>query len=731
MREAITLANASTDSNNAITFDNTVSGTIAVGSQMNISNSMDITRSGAAAPLTLDAAHAARILYVMPNNNGGSPHHVTISGLTLINGAANGGGGGCLASVAAELTLDQVQINGCSAKGGHGGGIYFNSDGTSANLFVSNTTVADCNATFGGGIYINNGVGSTTHSFNLSVIGSTAYDGHNGASFGGGIYAVGQGQANFYGLTLSNNAAGNEGGGMAVSTATAHVSSAFITDNAAVTGAGGGIASVQGALSVDLSLISGCSAVLTGGAIYARQGTLAVQESLLTANTASSGAAIALIFGSASLAQTALIGNSATHLGGAVYTYTSASAPSTLELVNCTVTGNTAGRFAGLNIDGTVATVSLSTITANVSTNYYATGAGIYCGNTNTVISNSIVAGNTVGARADAAAADIGIGQNGAVHATFSLLQHANQAVDDGNNIFNEDPGLRAVAHVSNILDVQIPLSTSPVVDAGDPSFTPPPAIDARGMPRVVNGRVDMGAIELQLCGTVGEGDRCTPQTDPCTSSICASSGQCDTVTALDASACALSTGSGTCQSGVCIVTMGSTGGSGGGGITGDSAGTSGSSSTGTSGGASTGTSGSDSAGTSAGLSTGTSGGVSTGTSGGGFTGTSGSVSTGTSGGVSTGASGGTSTATSGGGSTGNSGGDASTTGAANGGTSGSTTTAGGGATASTSTTGSASTSKKSGCSGLPADDVATPMAFAGIFGGLLNRWRKRRAVIG
>jgi hypothetical protein len=43
-------------------------------------------------------------------------------------------------------------------------------------------------------------------------------------------------------------------------------------------------------------------------------------------------------------------------------------------------------------------------------------------------------------------------------------------------------------------------LSGSPAINAGDPSFTPPPDYDQRGsgFQRVVNGRVDIGAFEVQ-----------------------------------------------------------------------------------------------------------------------------------------------------------------------------------------------------------------------------------------
>jgi hypothetical protein len=44
-------------------------------------------------------------------------------------------------------------------------------------------------------------------------------------------------------------------------------------------------------------------------------------------------------------------------------------------------------------------------------------------------------------------------------------------------------------------------LPGSPAINAGDPSFTPPPFFDQRGpgFDRVVNGRIDIGSFELQL----------------------------------------------------------------------------------------------------------------------------------------------------------------------------------------------------------------------------------------
>src|SRR4029077_18866664 len=56
-------------------------------------------------------------------------------------------------------------------------------------------------------------------------------------------------------------------------------------------------------------------------------------------------------------------------------------------------------------------------------------------------------------------------------------------------------------------------LPSSPAIDTGDPSFTPPPLYDPRGpgYARVVNGRIDKGSFEVQ-------GSTPTPTATPCAS---------------------------------------------------------------------------------------------------------------------------------------------------------------------------------------------------------------------
>ena len=62
-------------------------------------------------------------------------------------------------------------------------------------------------------------------------------------------------------------------------------------------------------------------------------------------------------------------------------------------------------------------------------------------------------------------------------------------------NIIGTDPQLGALANNGGPTQTHLPAATSPVINAGDPAFVPPPATDQRGFARVIGGRVDMGAV--------------------------------------------------------------------------------------------------------------------------------------------------------------------------------------------------------------------------------------------
>src|SRR5262249_40043510 len=83
-----------------------------------------------------------------------------------------------------------------------------------------------------------------------------------------------------------------------------------------------------------------------------------------------------------------------------------------------------------------------------------------------------------------------------------------NLASDDGGGVLtgpgdqiNTDPMLGPLQDNGGATFTQALLPGSPAIDAGDPSFTPPPLYDQRGLGfnRVMCGRIDIGSFEVQV----------------------------------------------------------------------------------------------------------------------------------------------------------------------------------------------------------------------------------------
>jgi hypothetical protein len=89
---------------------------------------------------------------------------------------------------------------------------------------------------------------------------------------------------------------------------------------------------------------------------------------------------------------------------------------------------------------------------------------------------------------------------------TFNSLGY-NLASDDGGGVLtgpgdqiNTDPMLGLLQDNGGPTFTHALLVGSPAINAGNPSFTPPPLYDQRGAPfhRVVNRRIDIGSFEVQ-----------------------------------------------------------------------------------------------------------------------------------------------------------------------------------------------------------------------------------------
>jgi hypothetical protein len=339
---------------------------------------------------------------------------------------------------------------------GAGGGIY----NDHATLTVNNCTVSGNIACIGGGIF--NGSqygGSATLTVNNSIIsGNSAWLEFISGGIGGGIGNWGEfdGSATvtINNSTLSGNSAegeSGEGGGIGTSgvlgNATVTINNSTISGNSAgnLGGSGGGIWNVSATLTINNSTLSGNSApgeFGAGGAVTQGDGSLTITNSTLS-------------------------GNSASRKGGAILN-TGFSSSATLTVHNSTLSGNSATSGGGIYNDG-----YFNSTSAHISNTILKTGAS-----GENIVNSGVVTSNGYNLSSDNA--------GGFLTAT-------------GDQV-NADPLLGPLRDNGGPTFTHALLSGSPAIDAGDPSFTPPPNYDQRGtgFPRVFNGRVDIGAIEMQ-----------------------------------------------------------------------------------------------------------------------------------------------------------------------------------------------------------------------------------------
>jgi hypothetical protein len=344
-------------------------------------------------------------------------------------------------------TIQGIGISGGTGGFGDLGGGVLNDHAT---LTISNCAV-HFNATdyAGGGVFNDGSNGSAT----FTIINSTVSN--NFSPFGGGIVSdVGdQGSAT---LTILNSA---------------------VIDNISTNGsppydfgAAGGIAT-SGVATITNSTISGNSASNEGGGILSA-GTLTITNSTISGNRAGG-------FGQ----------NNWPGAGGAVYS----SGPLTIS--NSTISGNTAwgnafkGPGYGGGIDGDDITIMNSTVSGNWAT--YGGGIANY---------GSLEIGDTI-------LSGGGSGDN-IFNSNGTVTSHGyNLSSDDGGGYLNgpgdqinTDPLLGPLRDNGGPTFTHALLPGSPVIDAGDPNFTPPPSYDQRGprFHRVFNGRIDVGSFETQ-----------------------------------------------------------------------------------------------------------------------------------------------------------------------------------------------------------------------------------------
>jgi len=334
----------------------------------------------------------------------------------------------------------------------------------------------------------------------------------SGLTISGGNASIGAGIVDFDEnltldhVTISGNHATSDGGGLWMDgfSFAATIRDSTISGNTA-DGEGGGVYNEDtgGSLLFQRTVISNNQAGGSGGGVYFYDPDhdVTFEDSTISGNTAGGlGGGIYLYDtdgGPFTIRGTTISGNSA-QAGGGIFFY---GPDDPVVIQNSTISGNqaTAGGGGGLFLYNIYQafTIEHSTIAGNSATG---PGGGVYLYTGTAAVDHTIVADNTGGKGAE----DLATGSEGTFDLSFSLVEAPGTANvnDNGGNILNQDPQLGPLQNNGGLTQTQLPAGTSPVVNAGDPAFTPPPSTDQRGLPRVAGGRIDIGAVEINP-GTV------------------------------------------------------------------------------------------------------------------------------------------------------------------------------------------------------------------------------------
>jgi hypothetical protein len=523
LREVI----ATAGDGDAIVFDSSLDGeTIELTSgAIGIDKSLTIEGPGAS-ELTINAGHNSQIFTVA----GGD---LSISGLTLADGAAPEEGGAIYDEGTGSLSVSDCAFTGNTAGGaggavagsgiGHGGAIYVSF--SAASLSVSDCTFTGNTAGGDGGSGERGGRGRggaiDYHGAGALTISGSAFTGNAAGGNGdvGREGGVGRGGAIFLaefaastsvsGSTFTGNTAGGDGGGGNLSgrgeggaieggsgTGPVTVTDSTLADNAAGGQNGGG----------------GGSGFGLGGAIRSF-GSLTITGSTFADNTAGGeggmgfGGAISnfdnvsplTITGSTFTGNTAG-GQGGGGVGGAINASSVVSGRSAF-ITNSTLVGNAAGGGGGTGWGGAIEATDLtSLILASVTISGNAvggSGSGAAINSATGAISRAaavtakatIVSGNTGATNCDAPVAS----------SSYSLEGPSSGDMSCGFDLPSADPQLAPLADNGGPTETQALPASSPAVDAV-PVAKCPTKVDQRGEPRPDNGKsvCDVGAFELQ-----------------------------------------------------------------------------------------------------------------------------------------------------------------------------------------------------------------------------------------
>jgi hypothetical protein len=320
---------------------------------------------------------------------------------------------------------------------------------------------------------------------------------------------------------------------------TVTISGLTITNGNVTNDYGGGISNANGTLTLSDCTVSGNSAYAGGGIFNLGANgpaTLTITNSTISGNSAGNGGGIDTVAfdGDAALtiSNSTVSGNSATSYGGGISSGAGGSVPafSMVTISSSTISGNTAGNGGGIDNGAEDGFATLTITNSTLSGNSAGNGGGIYneqrggFGDVTLTMTNSTLSGNSAGVSGGGiynsnqqglAGLDLGSTILNAGGSGENIFNDAGTVTSHGYNLssdngggyliglgdqINTDPMLGPLQDNGGPTFTHALLPGSPAINAGDPSFTPPPLYDQRGpgFDRIVNGRVDIGSFEVQ-----------------------------------------------------------------------------------------------------------------------------------------------------------------------------------------------------------------------------------------
>ncbi|MEZ0296818.1 MAG: choice-of-anchor Q domain-containing protein, partial [Candidatus Methylacidiphilales bacterium] len=351
-----------------------------------------------------------------------------------------------------DIVLNNLNLTGGKGTDLGGGTIGGGISNVNGRLSITNSTISGNEALLGGGI---------VNTASLSLTNTTVTG--NSSTQGGGINANNGGTLTIANSTITRNSA-DIGGGI-ISLGILTIAESSLTRNWG--NVGGGAYVFSGTTSLDKVTVAGNKTIAQGGGIFLNNATLNITNSTFSGNTATDGGGIHQNTGTLTVTNSTLSGNTATGIGGGLR-----QNAGTTTITSSTITENSAGNGGGINSSAGTLTLTSAIVARNIAT-------------TAPDVSGTVSATSDYNLIGDATGAG----------GSFEWSGNHNILLDPSSPTWLTDIGLAPLGNYGGPTQTHALLPGSLALNAR-PTLPGDLATDQRGLPRNVDGLVDIGAFE-------------------------------------------------------------------------------------------------------------------------------------------------------------------------------------------------------------------------------------------